>query len=82
MESQIASMFPTTHLHLRRIAQLCPYLDTEYLTTLVHALVVLRFNPERGLENSNQKPGLLSGSPTIMEYSPAQYSLSAFIGNL
>ena len=42
MESQVASAVRPAHFHLRRIAQLRPYLDTEALTTLVHALVISR----------------------------------------
>ena len=44
MESQIMSVVHTTHCYLRQIAQRCPYLDTESLSTLVHALVVLRLD--------------------------------------
>ena len=42
MESQRASVAHSAYFHLRQIAQLCPYLDTESLTTLVPELVVLR----------------------------------------
>ena len=44
METQIASVIYTTYFHLWRIAQLCFYLDVRALTTLVHALVVLRLD--------------------------------------
>ena len=37
-------MARSAHLHLWWIAQLCPYLDTGTLTTLVHALVVSRID--------------------------------------
>ena len=37
-------MVRTAHLDLWRIAQLCSYLDAGVLTTLVHALVVSRFD--------------------------------------
>ena len=37
-------MVRSAHLHLQRIAQLCPYLDAGAVTTLVHALVVSRID--------------------------------------
>ena len=40
MESQVASVVRTTFYHLRRVAQLRPYLDVGALTTLVRALVI------------------------------------------
>ena len=42
METQVAFMVRSAHLHLWRIAQLHPYLDTGVLTTLVHTLLVSR----------------------------------------
>ena len=44
MESQVASVVRTAFYHLRRIAQLRPYLEVGALTTLVHALVISRLD--------------------------------------
>ena len=42
MESHVASVVYTTHLHLRQIGQLHSYLDVGALTTLVHAFIISR----------------------------------------
>ena len=44
METQVASVVWTAHFHLRRIAQLRPYLDVGALTKLIHALVISRID--------------------------------------
>ena len=44
METQVALVVRTAFFHLRRIAQLRPYLDVGVLTTLVHALVISRLD--------------------------------------
>ena len=40
MDTQVASVVHSVYFHLRRIAQLRPYLDVGAFTTLVHALVI------------------------------------------
>ena len=44
METQVAPVIRTSYFHLRWIAQLCSYLYVGALTTLVHALIVLRLD--------------------------------------
>ena len=44
MEMQVASVVHSAYFHLWQIAQLCLYLNVGALTTLVHALVILRLD--------------------------------------